>query len=136
MVEALLFRSFFDIGRELRLTGQRLGAFGLVLLFLVGLLALEMPIAVNILRLGRKLETRMRKAFLEKIPRLGDRYFHSRLNSDMADRSHNIHRIRLLPDLGGQFLRSVFQLALTTLGIAWLDPPSARLARNISTRAE
>ncbi len=66
------------------------------------LLLLEIPLTASLLRLGRRLEIRLRLAFLEKIPRLGDRYFQSRLKSDMAERSHSIHLIRRLPELGGQ----------------------------------
>ena len=55
-------------------------------------------------RLGRHLEARLRLAFLAKLPRLGDRYFQSRPTSDMAERSHSVHRLRLLPHLGGQII--------------------------------
>jgi ATP-binding cassette subfamily B protein len=71
---------------------------------------------------------RLRLAFLEKIPRLNDRYFQSRPTSDMAERSHSLHQVRLLPDLGGQLLRLLCELALMTAGIAWLDLPSAPVA--------
>jgi ATP-binding cassette subfamily B protein len=93
-----------------------------LLLFLTALLLLELPIASGILRIGRHLEARLRTTFLEKIPKLGDRYFHSRLTSDMAERSHSTHRVRLLPGLCGQLLRSVFELVVTAAGIIWLDP--------------
>jgi len=128
VVEALLFRGFFDLGRELGLAGQRLGAIGMLFGFIAALLLLELPIATGLLRLGRHLEARLRLAFLAKIPHLGDRYFHSRLTSDMAERCHTAHMLRLLPDLGGQLLRSTCELVLTTIGIAWLDPASAPLA--------
>ncbi len=78
--------------------------------------------------LGRRLEIRLRLAFLEKIPRLGDRYFQSRLKSDMAERSHSIHLIRRLPELGGQLLRYSFEIVFTTAGIIWIDP-AARPSR-------
>ncbi len=128
ILEAVLFRGLFDLGRDLGLSGQRMGAVAALIIFLAGLLFLEFPVASSLLRLGRHLETRLRRAFLEKIPRLGDRYFQSRLKSDMTERSHMIHRIRHLPELGGQLLRSTFELALTAAGIAWLDPRSAPLA--------
>ncbi len=128
ILEAILFRGIFDLGRDLGLSGQRMGAVAALIMFLAGLLFLEFPVASSLLRLGRHLETRLRRAFLEKIPRLGDRYFQSRLKSDMTERSHMIHRIRHLPELGGQFLRSTFELALTAAGIVWLDPRSAPLA--------
>jgi ATP-binding cassette subfamily B protein len=39
-----------------------------------------------------------------------------------------MHQLRLLPDLGGQFLRFICELALMTAGIVWLDPLSAPVA--------
>jgi ABC-type bacteriocin/lantibiotic exporter with double-glycine peptidase domain len=121
LVEAILFRSLLDMPREFGLSGQRLGVMAALLIFLTGLMLLELPVMSGILRIGRHLEARLRTTFLEKIPNLGDRYFHSRLTSDMAERSHSTHRIRLLPGLGGQFLRSVFELVVTVAGIIWLD---------------
>lgn len=135
VVEALLLRGLFDLGRDLGLTQQRLGAITALVVFVVALLLLELPITAAVLRFGRRLESRLRMAFLEKIPRLGDRYFHSRLTSDMAERSHSVHRLRILPDLGGQLLRSTFELILTTAGIVWLDPASAPIAITIATLA-
>jgi ABC-type bacteriocin/lantibiotic exporter with double-glycine peptidase domain len=125
VVEALLFRGFFDLGRTLGLPIPRLGAIGVGLAFVAALRCLDFPVAVGVLRLGRHLEVRLRRAFLEKLPRLHDRYFQSRLISDMAERSHSLQALRLLPGLGGQLLRSICELALTTAGIAWLDPASA-----------
>ena len=125
---ALLFRGFFDLSRALGLPGQRLGGMGLLLILLMALLGLELAVTSGMLRLGRHLESRLRMAFLQKIPRLSDRYFQSRLTSDMAERSHSVQSLRLLPHLGGRLIRSVFELALTTAGIAWLDPASAPLA--------
>lgn len=128
VVEALMLRGLFDVGRELNLSGQRLGAVGALVVFLLTLLVLELPVVNAVLRMGRRLETRLRMLFMDKIPRLGDRYFHSRLTSDMTERSHSIHVLRQLPALGEHFLRVTFSLALTTLGIAWLDPLSAPVA--------
>jgi ABC-type bacteriocin/lantibiotic exporter with double-glycine peptidase domain len=125
IVEALLFRGFLDLGRTLGLPTQRLGAMGVMVAFVAALRCLDVPVAAGVLRLGRHLEVRLRRTFLEKLPRLNDRYFQSRLISDMAERSHSLQALRLLPGLGGQLLRSIFELALTTMGIAWLDPASA-----------
>ena len=127
VLEAVLFRGLFDLGRELGLTWQRFSAMAAVLTFGLALLVLELPLISSILRFGRRLEVRLRIAFLEKIPRLGDRYFQSRLTSDMAERSHTVQKLRLLPELGGQLIRQTCELVLTTLGIIWLDPASAPL---------
>ena len=102
IVEAMLFRGLLDLGGSSGSARNRLGAIAAVAVFSLTLLLLEIPLAGGVLRLGRRLETRLRLAFLRKIPRLGDRYFQSRLKSDMAERSHSIHLIRRLPELGGQ----------------------------------
>ncbi len=119
IVEAILFRGLIGFGRSL---------FAVTIAFSAALLLLEIPIASSLLRLGRRLEIRLRLAFLEKLPRLGDRYFQSRLKSDMAERSHSIHLIRRLPELGGQLLRYGFEIVFTAAGIIWIDPAAAPLA--------
>lgn len=127
MIEALLFRGLLDLAHKLGAPAQRMAMIGAVILFVAGMLTVEFPMASGLLRIGRKLEARLRIAFQEKIPRLGDRYFHSRLKSDMAERYHQIHHIRLLPELGGQLLRSTFELFLTGAGVIWLDAGAAPL---------
>ena len=125
LVEALLFRGLFDITGELGLAGQRLGAMAAILLFSLALLLLELPVFLATARIGRQIENRLRLAFLAKIPKLGDRYFQSRLTSDMAERSHATHRLRHLPDLAREFLRSLFELCATAASIVWLEPSAA-----------
>ncbi|HYL37365.1 MAG TPA: ATP-binding cassette domain-containing protein [Bryobacteraceae bacterium] len=128
ILEVILFRSLLDLGGSLGLPSQRLGAISAVILFSLALLLLEIPLIRSLLRFGRRLEIHLRLAFLAKIPRLGDRYFQSRPKSDMAERSHSIHLIRRLPELGGQLLRYSFEIVFTTAGIIWLDPGSAAIA--------
>ena len=128
VIEALLFRGLLDLVPALGSLTQRVGAFTALAAFVLFLLILELPIAGGVLRLGRRLEGRLRIAFLEKIPRLGDRYFRSRLISDMAERNHSVHGLRNLPNLGAIFMASFFELALTVAGIIWLAPASAPVA--------
>jgi ABC-type bacteriocin/lantibiotic exporter with double-glycine peptidase domain len=128
VLETLLFRAFFDLGPELALSRQRAVAIGLLIAIIALFLFLDLPITQGALRLGRHLEMRLRMAFLRKIPLLGDRYFQSRLTSDMADRSHSVHRLRLAPDLGESFVRAASELLFTLAGIVWLDPGSGGLA--------
>ena len=128
VVEALLWRGLVDLTRHLGSVEQRLGALGALLVFVSALLLLDLVNALGLWRLGRRLEARLRIAFLAKIPRLGDRYFQSRPTSDMAERSHSVHRLRLLPDLGGQLIHVAAELVVTTAGLVWLDPSHALLA--------
>lgn len=126
--EALLFRGLLDIGRQFGLITQQLQALFVLIVFVTGLLLLELPITDGLQKFGRHVEARLRIAILKKLPRLGDRYFRSRLTSDMTERSHSLYAMRALPGLAGQMLRSIFGLALTAIGISILDPASAPLA--------
>ena len=128
IVEAILLRGLIGLGQSLGLPSERLGAIAALAIFSFALLLLEIPLTRGLLGCGRRLELRLRLAFLRKIPRLPDRYFQSRLKSDMAERSHSIHLIRRLPELGGQLLRYIFEIFFTTAGIIWLDPASAPIA--------
>ncbi len=128
LVEVLLFRGFLDIGHWLGLPEHRLGAMIVLLVFLGTLLPLDVAVSGGTLRLGRRLETRLRVALLDKLPRLGDRYFQSRLVSDMAQRAHGLQALHGLPDLGARLIRTSTQLILTAAGLAWLDPHGAPIA--------
>lgn len=128
VVEAVLLGNLIDIGHNFTLQGQRFGAVAALLMLVGVVLALEVPIASAVAGLGRRLEVRLRAAFLENLPRLGDRYFSSRPSSDMAERSHNTHSLRALPELGAQLVRAVFEVLLTTTAIALVFPGTAWLA--------
>jgi ATP-binding cassette subfamily B protein len=127
LVEALLWRGLVDLIRHLGAVKQRLGALVALLVFVGILLLLDLVNGLGLGRLGRRLEARLRLAFLAKIPRLGDRYFQSRPTSDMAARSHSLHHLRLLPDLGGQSIRVAAELVCTAAGLVWLAPSLALL---------
>ena len=127
-VEAALLRGLMVLVADAKLGVTRFALFGGLVAFVAMLLLLELPIATTVLRMGRRLEARIRIAFLEKIPRLSDRYFHSRLISDMAQRAYGLHQLHALPDLAMRYLRLCSQLIFTTGGIIWLYPGAAPLA--------
>ncbi|MEM7127802.1 MAG: ATP-binding cassette domain-containing protein [Chloroflexota bacterium] len=128
IIEALILRGLLDLGLSLPTSGQRIAVSGALCAFVALLFVLEVPLIDTILRYGRRLESNLRIAFLKKIPRLGDRYFHSRLISDMASRAYDLRQLRNLPHLGFTFLRTGFQLLWTSVGIAIIDPASAPIA--------
>lgn len=128
LIEAILLRGLLDFATNTPAVLQLWPGLGLYLLFVLLLAALEWPLNSNLVRLGRRLETRLRIAFLEKLPRLGDRYFHSRLISDMAQRAYGLRQLRELPGLALRIYRTGWQLLLTALGIIWLAPGAAPLA--------
>jgi ABC-type bacteriocin/lantibiotic exporter with double-glycine peptidase domain len=127
-IEALLFRGLLEIGQSLDMVGQRIGAVTALFIFLIGLLLLEFPIASIGMRMARRLEVRLRVAFLEKIPRLSDHYFHSRLTSDMTQRAYELRQLRTLPSLGTNFIRLIFQILLTVTGVILLNPGNVHIA--------
>jgi ATP-binding cassette subfamily B protein len=135
MIEALLFRGLFDISAQLALPSQRLFAAVGLLIFASILLVIEYASGLGTLRWGRKLEARLRMALLAKLPRLNDRYFHSRPISDMADRNHNIQTVRGVPGLGLRLIQSALELAITFVGVLILAPGSWLLASVLAVLA-
>jgi len=135
LIETLLFRGIFDISWELNLTSQRLGAVLGLISFVTLLLLIEIPIAMESLRYGRRLEIRLRMALLRKLPNLTDRYFQSRPVSDMAERSHSIHLTRLVPGLGIQFIQTIWDITFTLAGIMLIDLATSVLALIIAALA-
>jgi ATP-binding cassette subfamily B protein len=128
LIEILLLRGFLEIGFALGVPQYRVGAMAALLVFVVALLLLDLVVGGGVLRLGRHLETRLRTALLDKLPHLGERYFQSRLISDMVSRAHALTALHGCPDLAARVIRSTTQLTLTALALAWLDPPSAPIA--------
>ena len=128
LIEALLLQGVLYVGDDIASLPERIRFFGGLIAFFIALLFVEYPATAMTLRLGRHLESRLRIAFLQKIPQLSDRYFHSRLTSDMVSRAHDLRMLRSLPGLGRSIIITVFQLIFTTIGVAWLDPQSAVLA--------
>jgi ABC-type bacteriocin/lantibiotic exporter with double-glycine peptidase domain len=128
LIETALLRGLVELGVELDLVSERLVAWSALVTFALLMLLLEGALATELLGIGRRLETRLRVAFLTKVPRLGARYFQSRLSSDMAERIHAMHGLRRLPELGAELVRSVCSLILTVIGIAWLDGGGALAA--------
>jgi len=134
-IEAVLFRGLFDLARDLNVVSQRVAAFAALIVFLLLLWGFELPIISESLRLGRRLEVRLRSLLLQKLPRLNDRYFQSRLVSDMAERAHSIYLLRSLPDLALRFVQSVWELIFTLVGIGCIAPYSLPAALAIAALA-
>ncbi len=132
MVEALLFRGFFELARDLNVASQRVVAFAALLSFMMLMWLLELPIVSESLRLGRHLEGRLRLSLLRKLPRLNDRYFQSRPVSDMAERSHSLYLLRYLPQQAMHFVQSGWELIFTLIGIGCIAPLSLPPALGIA----
>lgn len=127
-LEALLFRVLLDSNQPLPdFSFDSAGILTAILLFSFLLLLTRLHITSIVLTLGRRLEIRLRRLFLRKIPRLRDQYFQSRPTSDMAQRSHSVHHLRQLPGLVADLIRLVFMFLFTAVAVIWLNPPSVGL---------
>lgn len=133
--EALAFRALLSLGPDLPVRRQRLGAIAFVLSLVTLGFLLELVSTSQLVGLGRRLELSLRARFVDKVLRLHDRYFQSRLVSDMAERGHLVHRIRELPELGGRILRTASELLAVTGGLVWLSPRSAPLIALVGAAA-
>ena len=126
-IEEALLPGLVAVRRELGPIEQRGLAVAAVLAFTGLSLCVELKIKGALIRLGRRLEARFRAAFLDKIPRLNDRYFASRTLADMAERGHAIHEVRGLPLLAGRFLGAAVALGITAGALTWVNPANAPL---------
>jgi ATP-binding cassette subfamily B protein len=120
-VEALALRAALEVGNDLPTRDQRAAAAALLIaLFAVRLLT-EIGIAGELARLGRRLEFGIRLALSSKFSRLHERYVQSRPVSDLAERVHSLHQPRSFPAIGGNIVRTGFQIAATVAALGFLD---------------
>jgi ATP-binding cassette subfamily B protein len=126
-MEVVVLRGLVEIGQQMHLVSQQTEAFVLVILFLLSLLILEWPLHSVSLRLGRRFELRLRRRFLKKIPKLEDRYFHSRLTSDMIQRAYELRHLRIIPIMGMQCLKILTEIICITVGLIVLYPQGTLL---------
>lgn len=127
-LEALIFRGFLDLAFKLSLPEQRLAAAGALAAFLVFLLLLELPVFHGTLQIGRRIETLLRRKFLLATAAQPDRYFRSRLSSDLAERCHSVHKLHDAPEVAARVLRTFFHVLFVAVGISVLEPGSAPIA--------
>ena len=122
VLQALMLRAVLDLGRDLGTLGQRATGIAVFAIVALLLLLIQVPISLGLLGIGRRLEVRLRKAYFEQLPKTEDRYFQSRLASDMASRCHNIQAMRTLPALIAQVLTISLELLATTAALIWAAP--------------
>jgi ATP-binding cassette subfamily B protein len=127
VIEALLFRGLFDLGRHLQSAAERLGAIAALVLFLVILLALDWPAARGMYGLGRRLELMLRIRFLLKVPRAGTGGSQPRRLADLAFRAHWLFLPRQLIETVGFSFYLFANILLTGVAIVWVYPGSLLL---------
>jgi ATP-binding cassette subfamily B protein len=88
------------------------------------LAAVETMTAAGAMGIGRRLEVGLRRALALALPRLPDRYLRSRPPSDMAERAHALHELRMLPLLATQLLAAALETLFVAIALCVLDPAS------------
>lgn len=128
ILQALMLRAVLDLGRDLGTIEQRASGMMVLVAIAVAMMALQIPISLGLLGIGRRLEVRLRKAYFEKLPRTEDRYFQSRLASDMASRCHNLQAMRNLPILIAQSITVSLEVVSIAAALIWAAPEAWPLA--------
>ncbi len=118
----VLFRSTLHILGYIKPPAQRIIAPIVGALFLLGMFGLILVNQWNTTRIGRYLEIRLRAALAAKLPTINDHYFRSRPISDMTERAHSLSRVRQLPQLVVDGMRTLAMTTLTALALLWLVP--------------
>lgn len=132
ILQALMLRAMLDLGRDLGTLEQRVAGMLVLVAVALGLLLIQVPISLGLLGIGRRLEVRLRKAYFEKLPRTEDRYFQSRLASDMAARCHAIQSMRNLPFLIGQGITVSLEVLATAAALMWAAPGAWGIALTLT----
>ncbi len=121
LIEGLLFRYLLDVDP----VADPL---------LLGLLAclVLVPLSAGVLldrgaygfafRLGRQIDGLLRTRLLERLPRMRESYFASRLISDLAERGHSIAQLREIPELLVRGAAAVSRLFWLGVGLLVLAP--------------
>jgi ATP-binding cassette subfamily B protein len=122
--ESLVLRGLLAVIGELGATRIRAAAAAAVITLLVLLLVFDVAVKGLVAGVGRRLEIRLRVSFLGRLPHLKDRYFRTRLTSDLAQRAHSVHVIRILPEQLAGLLRAWAELVALGIAIVWLVPSS------------
>lgn len=127
ILEILIVSGLLAITQRYLPLEQRQTAVMAVIFGLLAFLLLEVTTHYGLLETGRHLEVRLRQMFFAKLPRLGERYFGSRLGSDMAERSHQVHMLHDLPLLVSEMLRTLTEMLIIMALLSWLYPDGAML---------
>lgn len=96
-LEALLMQALATLAQEVGQQYQRAAGLAAVITLLGAGLACDWWGTRTVQVLARRLESRVRAAFLWQLPRLSTSYLRSRPSSDMAGRGNVLHVIRVVP---------------------------------------
>ena len=125
VLQTLVFWLLINVKARVQIIELPVSTAGLIALAL-GLtcfgLSLNWLMTNALLTLGQRIEAQLRRLFMYRIPLLGDRYFRSRLRSDMAGRSHLMYQVHYFPETLGRMLFMSCELVFTAIAMLWASP--------------
>ena len=107
LFEVMWLRGVLEMSNVLSLREHRLATIAIVLGFIGALMLLDVAIASAVFRIGRRVETRLRAALLEKLPRSERTIFKAVSCPTWPIARTASTRLRGMPDLGARFARDV-----------------------------
>ncbi|MDJ0756110.1 MAG: ATP-binding cassette domain-containing protein [Ardenticatenaceae bacterium] len=127
-LEALFWRGTLELANWGLSLNQQTGLlFGFLCLLIINSVLKKEKVS-RVLSLAQYLELRLRTAILTRLPYTNVRYFGTRPVSDMAERNHNLYRVREIPLRGSRFLELLFLIGFSTAGLMMIIPSLAWLA--------
>lgn len=125
--QAVAFKMLFEFD-NLVAPGPLRTQIALVIFFIVaGIAVVNIPLQLTVQKLSRRLEDQFRIALYEKLPKLKDDYFSSRLLSDLIERSHSVAAIENIPTLSVELIQALVSVLLIFAGLIYLVPEHAPL---------
>jgi ATP-binding cassette subfamily B protein len=124
LVEGLLLRYMVDLNIPHDFV-LLLGTLLILMLPLVASIAIDLGVLGISQGVGRRIDIHLRTSMLERLPKIRDEYFASRLTSDLAMRGHNVSELKAMPHLQAKLVSLVARMVFLAIGLCWLMPAFA-----------
>ena len=121
-LQAVAFKLLFEFDNLIGPGTMRMQIAIIIFFVIAGVAVLNIPLQLSVQRISRRLEDQFRISLYEKLPRLKDEYFASRLLSDLIERSHSVASIENIPTIVVSLIQSITRMLLVFLGLIYIAP--------------
>ena len=121
-LQAVAFKLLFEFENLIGPGTMRMQIAIIIFFVIAGVAVLNVPLQLSVQRISRRLEDQFRISLYEKLPRLKDEYFASRLLSDLIERSHSVASIESIPTIVVSLIQSITRMLLVFLGLIYIAP--------------
>lgn len=121
-LQAVAFKLLFEFDNLIGPGTMRMQIAIVIFFVIAGVAVLNIPLQLSVQRISRRLEDQFRISLYEKLPRLKDEYFASRLLSDLIERSHSVASIENIPTIVVSLIQSITRMLLVFLGLIYIAP--------------